>query len=89
MTGCREQFTFPFYPSKQVVADFQGGLITSDAGLLPIRELDQRLGWTGRVAEQIADARPPEPLRYVPGHAYGAATAAPSLAICWSVRARL
>ena len=59
MTDCREQLTFSFYPSKQVVADFQGGLISSDAGLLPIRELDGRLGWTARVAEQIVDARQP------------------------------
>ena len=59
MTDCREQLTFSFCPSKQVVADFQGGLISSDAGLLPIRELDQRLGWTARVAEQIVDSRQP------------------------------
>ena len=57
MTRCREQLTFSFHPSKQVVADFQGGRITSDAGLLPIRELDQRLGWTARVADILGDAR--------------------------------
>ena len=59
MTDCHQQLTFSFCPSKQVVADFQGGLITSDAGLLPIRELDQRHGWTARVAEQIVDSRQP------------------------------
>ena len=50
MTDCRQQLTFDFHPRKAVVADFGGGLISSDAGLLPIRQLDQRLGWTEVVA---------------------------------------
>ena len=57
MTDCRKQLTFYFHPCKAVVADFQGGLITSDAGLLPICELDQRLGWTARMADTLADNR--------------------------------
>lgn len=55
MTDCRTQLTFSFHPCKAVVADFQGGLITFDAGLLPIRQLDQRLGWTARMANILAD----------------------------------
>jgi len=57
MTDCREQLTFDFHPRKAVVADFDGGLISSDAGLLPIRQLDQRLGWTAAVADILDDAR--------------------------------
>ena len=57
MTDCSEQLTFSFHPSKQVTADFQGGEISSDAGLLPIGELDARLGWTARIAEVLADGR--------------------------------
>ncbi len=57
MTDCPEQLTFSFHPRKQVVADFSGGAISSDAGLLPLRELDQRLGWTARIAQVLDDRR--------------------------------
>jgi len=57
MTDCHEQLTFDFRRRKTVVADFAGGLISSDAGLLPIRQLDQRLGWTAAVARILDDAR--------------------------------
>ena len=57
MTACREQVTFSFHPCKEVVADFQGGHISSDAGLLPVIDLDRRLGWTAQVAETLADGR--------------------------------
>jgi len=57
MTDCRTQLTFDFHFRKAVVADFDGGLISSDAGLLPLRQLDQRLGWTAAVADVLDDTR--------------------------------
>ena len=57
MTDCRTQLTFDFHPRKAVITDFDGGLISSDAGLLPIRQLDQRLGWTAAVADVLNDTR--------------------------------
>lgn len=57
MTDCREQLTFDFNRRKVVVADFDGGLISSDTGLLPIRQLDQRLGWSAAVTEVLDDYR--------------------------------
>jgi len=39
MTDCPEQLTFDFHWRQAVVADFDGGLISSDAGLLPLRSL--------------------------------------------------
>jgi hypothetical protein len=64
MTSCSEQLTFSFHPCKDVVADFAGGLISSDAGLLAVRELDERLGWTAAVAERLADPRDPVKVRH-------------------------
>ena len=37
--------------------DFQGSRVTSDSGLLLVRELDERLGLSGLVAENIRDDR--------------------------------
>ena len=53
MTDCRTPLTFDFLPRKAGVADFCGGLITSDAGLLPVRQLDQRPGWSAAVAYNL------------------------------------
>jgi hypothetical protein len=57
MTECSTEFLFPFHPKRKLVADFEGGEITSDAGLLPIREFDQRIGFTSSLAEAFRDGR--------------------------------
>jgi len=57
MTDCPEQLTFDFHRRQAVVADFHGGLIRSDAGLMPLRQLDERLGWTAAVADLLGDSR--------------------------------
>ena len=49
-TLCHKQLRFESLFNKEVVADFTGGRITSDAGGLLLREVDQRY----RIAEQAA-----------------------------------
>jgi hypothetical protein len=49
-TVCHNQLIFESLFSKEVIADFAGGRITSDAGGLLLREVDQRY----RIAEQTA-----------------------------------
>jgi len=53
VTGCSRQLTFSFYQDKRLVADFKGGQISSDAGLLSPRALDEKLGWTAQAAGVI------------------------------------
>ncbi len=57
MTECCRQLTFGFYKDKQLVADFKGGRISSDAGLLLVRELDAKLGWLAEAASVTSDPR--------------------------------
>jgi len=57
MTQCFGQLTFGFYEHKQLVADFKGGRISSDTGLLAVRELEDKLGWLAETASLISDPR--------------------------------
>src|SRR4029077_11172969 len=45
------------YRHRTIRADFSGGQITSDAGLLPLRAFDQRHGLTRGLAECVFDDR--------------------------------
>ena len=51
------ELVFPSIEGKDVVARFDGGDITSDAGLLLLSEADRKLGLTESIAESIYDHR--------------------------------
>src|SRR6202162_3802896 len=57
MTSCIPRLSFSFYRHRSIRADFSGGQITSDAGLLPLRAFDQRHGLTRDFAECVCDDR--------------------------------
>ena len=57
MTTCIPQLTFSFYRHQPIRADFSGGQITSDAGLLPLRTFDQRHHLTRDWAALLTDPR--------------------------------
>lgn len=61
MTECsRTLLTFSSLPSRKIVADFDGGRLTSDAGGLLLREVDRQIGLTAALAGCVADPRDPE-----------------------------
>jgi hypothetical protein len=53
----RLELEFPGVKGKRVVADFDGGVVTSDAGLLLLRETERKVGIIRRMAECIPDNR--------------------------------
>jgi hypothetical protein len=60
MTECTQsQFEFAPHFSRQVVARFDGGQMTTDAGGLLLRETDRRLNLLPRFAQCFADRRNP------------------------------
>jgi hypothetical protein len=60
MTECNSQpIVFSSLARRQVVADFDGGTITSDAGALLLREVDRKLGLIDQLDAVIPDPRNP------------------------------
>ena len=43
---------------------FDGGEVTSDGGLLLLRQVDRRLGWTEKLAEALPEARAVEKIEH-------------------------
>jgi hypothetical protein len=61
VTDCNaESLRFASTGRKAVLADFRGGRLTTDAGALLLRELEQRLGLFRAFDEAIPDPRTPE-----------------------------
>lgn len=51
------QKSFDFFAGKPIVVEPSAGQLTSDAGLLPIRQFDERIGLTEQFAEALHDRR--------------------------------
>ena len=61
MTNCtQESFEFPVCKRRRVEANFQGGNITSDGGVLLLQQIDRRLGLSD------AGSRHPSSLNFNP-----------------------
>src|SRR3954454_14526170 len=52
---------------RRLLLQFRGSAITSDAGLLPYRELDDAMGLTDTAANTLADARTGRNIRHLLG----------------------
>lgn len=52
-----EQLTFTSIKGRQVSADFRGGAVSSDGGLLIMREVDLKLGLVSAIAARLSEPR--------------------------------
>lgn len=52
-----EQLTFTSIKGRQVSADFGGGEVSSDGGLLLMREVDRKLGLVAKIAARLSEPR--------------------------------
>ncbi len=58
MTDCiSDSFDFQDLDRRRLQADFSGGFLSNEGGLLLVSELDQRLGITERLAKCFNDLR--------------------------------
>ncbi len=58
MTKCTKfSIQFPALKSKKIVANFQGGSISSDGGVLLLRHIDHKLGLVHSIAQNFSDTR--------------------------------
>jgi len=61
MTNCTQKtFSFPSLKRRKIEAGFSGGDITSDGGVLLLRQMDERLGLLKSVDQMLPDPRHPE-----------------------------
>jgi len=58
-TECSAQSHFSFRHDREICLDFEGGEITSDAGLVALREFDHRIGFTESLVACLHDDRHP------------------------------
>ena len=50
---------------KAIAARFDGGKLSTEGGLLALREIESRLGLADRLADCLKDPRPPERVRSI------------------------
>ena len=55
--------SFDFFPNRPVEIDVPPAPLTSDAGLLPVRQLDQNIRFTEQFAAALHDTRDPKFIR--------------------------
>jgi len=68
MTYCKGDTTrklgFVFYQNRRLEADFTGGDLSSNGGLLLLRQLDERLGLFEKFSNCISDPRDPSRINH-------------------------
>jgi Transposase DDE domain group 1 len=72
MTQCNQApFQFAKHFQREVVAGFDGGTITSEAGSLLLRQVEQRTGIVRQFANCFRDYRDPDKIEHRVGELIG------------------
>jgi hypothetical protein len=65
MPNCTDpQMQFGRLGRREIEANFQGGAICSDGGLMLVRQIDRRIGLSAAVASALSDPRDPERIQH-------------------------
>jgi len=64
MTQCISRLQLGMLRAKEIVADFDGGLIGSNGGLMLLQKIDQQLSLTKSLAAAIVDRRDPGRIKH-------------------------
>jgi hypothetical protein len=64
MRNNHTQFTFSFKAKKSITANFNGGMITSDGGLLLLHKYEEKIKFTELITNQLIDKRTAYLIRY-------------------------
>lgn len=61
MTECEQEFlNFPSFDRRKIETNFEGGNVSSDGGLMLLRQADRRLGLVAALDRALPDPRKPE-----------------------------
>ena len=59
-----DQLTFPSFDRRRIEASFGGADISSDGGIMLLRQIDRRFGLTQAISEAIPDPRASERIKH-------------------------
>jgi hypothetical protein len=61
VTKCNElPLQFPGFHGRKIEGEFDGGDVSSDGGVLLVRQIDRWIGLSKRLAEVLPDRRDPD-----------------------------
>ena len=65
MAECNQlSFQLPGLNGRRIEGNFQGGNVSSDGGLMLVRQVDRRLGLTKALAKRLPDQRDPDKIEH-------------------------
>lgn len=63
-----EPVCFDFFPRLPIEVEVRDVQVSSDAGILPVRQFDDQIGYTQRFIACLNDLRDPERISHTAGH---------------------